>query len=73
MLWRAMEIAKVYDLLEPKALIGASHFADGKPAEMLRDVAATRRSVRIVLGYGLSLPEGVLSLDNVIGAGRPSS
>ena len=73
MLWRAMEIAKVYDLLEPKALIGASHFADGKPAEMLRDVAATRRSVRIVLGYGLSFPEGVLSLDNVIGAGRPSS
>ncbi len=73
MLWRAMEIAKVCDLLEPKALIGASHFADGKPAEILRDVAETRRSVRFVLGYGLSLPEGVLSPDNVIGAGRAPS
>lgn len=72
MLWRAMEIAKVCDLLEPKALIGASHFAKGKPAEMLHDVAATRPCVNVVLGYGLSLPDGVLSLDDVIGAGRLS-
>lgn len=73
MLWRAMEIAKVCDLLQPKALIGASHFDDGRPAEVLRDVAATRPGVDVVLGYGLSLPDGVLSLDDVIGAGHSPS
>lgn len=72
MLWRAMEIAKVCDLLEPKALVGASHFADGRPVEVLRDVAATRRSVNVVVGYGLSLPDGVLSLDDVISTGHPA-
>lgn len=72
MLWRAMEIAKVCDALEPKALIGVSHFAEERPAELLRDVAATRLSVRFVLGFGLSLPDGVVSLDEVIGAGRPN-
>ena len=69
MLWRAMEIARVCDALEPKALIGASHFADETPAEMLRDVAGTRMSVRFVLGFGRDLPDGVTSLDEAIEAG----
>jgi acyl-CoA synthetase (AMP-forming)/AMP-acid ligase II len=72
MLWRAMEIARVSDSLEPKALIGASHFADESPAEMLRDVAATRLSVRFVLGVGHDLPDGVASLDEAMSA-RPTS
>jgi len=70
MLWRAMEIAKVCDALEPKALLGVSHFAQDMPAEILRDVAATRLSVRFVLGFGRDLPDGVASLDDVIAAGH---
>jgi len=73
MLWRHMEIAKVCDALEPKALIGASHFAEETPVESLRDVAATRLSVRFVLGFGRNLPDGVASLDDAIAAGRVSS
>jgi mycobactin salicyl-AMP ligase len=71
MLWRAMELARVCDAIEPKALIGVSHFADGAPAEMLRDVAATRRSVRLVLGFGDNLPDGVVSLDDAMAARSP--
>lgn len=72
MLWRAMELARVCDALEPKALIGVSHFAEETPAEALRDVAATRLSVRFVLGFGSNLPDGVTSLDDVIATGRLS-
>jgi acyl-CoA synthetase (AMP-forming)/AMP-acid ligase II len=36
---------------------------------MLRDVAATRLSVRFVLGFGRDLPDGVTSLDEAIQAG----
>jgi mycobactin salicyl-AMP ligase len=69
MLWRAMEIARVCDVVEPKALIGASQFADDLPAERLRDIAATRLSVRFVLGFGRDLPDGVASLDAAMGTG----
>jgi mycobactin salicyl-AMP ligase len=72
MLWRAMEIARVCDALEPEALIGVSHFAEETPAEVLRDVAATRLSVRFVLGFGHDLPDGVASLDDVVATGRLS-
>jgi len=70
MLWRANEIARVCDAVEPKALIGVSQFADDLPAERLRDIAATRLSVRFVLGFGRDLPDGVASLDAAMGAGR---
>lgn len=70
MLWRATEIARVCDALEPQALIGVSSFADEALAEMLRDVAATRLSVRFVLGFGPDLPDGVVSLDEAIRADR---
>jgi mycobactin salicyl-AMP ligase len=73
MLWRHMEIAKVCDALEPKALIGVAHFAEETPVESLRDVAATRLSVRFVLGFGRTLPDGVVSLDDVISAAPSSS
>lgn len=66
MLWRSMEIARACDALEAKALVGFSEFADERPAEMLRDVAATRMSVRFVLGFGANLPDGVASLDEVV-------
>jgi len=70
MLWRAMEIGRACDAVEPKALIGVSQFADDLPAERLRDIAATRLSVRFVLGFGRDLPDGVASLDAAMGAGR---
>ncbi|MGH6734527.1 MAG: class I adenylate-forming enzyme family protein [Methyloceanibacter sp.] len=70
MLWRAMEIARVCDAIEPKALIGAAEFAGERSAEYLRDVAATRLSVRFVLGFGRNLPDGIASLDDAIAAGR---
>jgi acyl-CoA synthetase (AMP-forming)/AMP-acid ligase II len=68
MLWRAMEIAKVCDEVQPKALLGIAEFASESPAESLRDIAATRLSVRFVLGFGNHLPDGVASLDEAIGA-----
>jgi len=40
------------------------------PAERLRDIAATRLSVRFVLGFGRDLPDGVASLDAAMGTGR---
>ncbi|MEZ5873633.1 MAG: hypothetical protein R3D30_02000 [Hyphomicrobiales bacterium] len=54
------------DALEAKALVGFAEFAGERPAEMLRDVAATRMSVRFVLGFGPNLPDRVASLDEVI-------
>lgn len=66
MLWRGTEIARICDLLEPAALIGTSIYGKGLPAELLRDVAATRLSVRFVLGFGPDLPDGVSSLDDAI-------
>jgi mycobactin salicyl-AMP ligase len=70
MLWRAHEIARACDAVEPKALIGVAQFADDLPAERLRDIAATRLSVRFVLGFGRDLPDGVASLDAAMGTGR---
>jgi len=70
MLWRPMELARVCDAIEPKALVGISRFADDKPAETLRDVAATRLSVRFVLGFGDNLPDGVISLEDAMAAER---
>ena len=66
MLWRATEIARVCDALEPVALIGMSRYAEERPTELLRDVAATRLSVRFVFGFGSDLPKGVSSLDEAI-------
>jgi non-ribosomal peptide synthetase component E (peptide arylation enzyme) len=69
MLWRAHEIARACDTLEAKTLIGVAEFAGERPAEMLRDVAATRISVRFVLGFGTNLPDGVASLEEAIADG----
>lgn len=66
MLWRATELARVCDLLEPAALIGMSTYGEDRPAELLRDVAATRLSIRFVMGFGADLPDGVSSLDDAI-------
>lgn len=68
MLWCANEIARVCDAIEPHALLGVSHFGGDTPAETLRDVAATRLSVRFVLGFGRDLPDGVVSLDEAMSA-----
>ena len=66
MLWRLMELARVCDAVGPKALIGIGHFAGEQPAETLRDVAATKLSVRFVLGFGEDLPDGVIPLDEAM-------
>ncbi|HZP09577.1 class I adenylate-forming enzyme family protein [Methyloceanibacter sp.] len=66
MLWRGYEIGKVCELVEPKALIGVSAFAGGRPAEELCRVAAPHLFVRFVLAFGQDLPDGVASLDEAI-------
>ncbi len=66
MLWRANEIASVCDAIQPSALIGISEFAGDAPADLLRDVGATRPSVRSVLSFGSSVPDGVVSLSEAI-------
>jgi acyl-CoA synthetase (AMP-forming)/AMP-acid ligase II len=71
MLWRGHEIARVCAALEPKALIGVSHFAGDTPMESLSAVAASRSQVRFVLGFGPDLPDGAGSLDEVISIPRP--
>ena len=70
MLWRGHEIGKVCDDVEPKALIGVSHFAGENHAEKLCAIAASHLSVRFVLGFGPDLPDGVASLDEAIEARR---
>lgn len=73
MLWRTHEIGKVCDEIAPKALIGVSHCAGESHAEDLRAIAASQLSVRFVLGFGPDLPDGVVSLDEVIETGRKGS
>ena len=73
MLWRGHEIGKVCDEVEPRALIGVSRFAGESHAEGLCAIAATHLSVRFVLGFGPDLPDGVVSLDEAIEAGRGGS
>ncbi len=70
MLWRAGEIARVCDSLEPAALIGISRYGEEAPAERLRDVAATRPKLRLVLGFGPNLPAGVGALDDAMAPAR---
>ena len=65
-LWRGTENARVCDMLEPVGLIGTSAYGGDRPAELLRDVAATRLSVRFVMGFGPDLPDGVSSLEDAI-------
>jgi acyl-CoA synthetase (AMP-forming)/AMP-acid ligase II len=69
MLWRGHEIGKACDELAPKALIGVSRCAGHSHAEDLCAIAARQLSVRFVLGFGPDLPDGVVSLDEVIEAG----
>ncbi len=70
MLWRAHEIGRACDEVEPKALIGVSRFGGENPAENLCEIASTHLSVRFVLGFGPDLPDGAASLDEVIEARR---
>jgi len=70
MLWRGHEIGKACDELAPKALIGVSRCAGYNHAEDLCAIAASHLSVRFVLGFGPDLPDGVVSLDEVVEAGR---
>jgi mycobactin salicyl-AMP ligase len=70
MLWRAHEIGRVCEEVAPNALIGVSRFGGEKHAETLCEIASTHLSVRFVLGFGPALPDGVVSLDEVIEAGR---
>ena len=70
MLWRAHEIGKVCEQVAPKVLTGVSSFVGEKRAETLCAVAAAQMSVRFVLGFGRDLPDGVVSLDEVIDAGQ---
>jgi acyl-CoA synthetase (AMP-forming)/AMP-acid ligase II len=70
MLWRAHEIARACEEVEPKALIGVSRFGGENHAEKLCEIASTHLSVRFVLGFGPDLPDGVVSLDEVIEARR---
>jgi mycobactin salicyl-AMP ligase len=73
MLWRGHEIGKVCDQMAPKALIGVSHCAGESHAKGLCAIAANHLSVRFVLGFGSDLPDGVVSLDEAIEAGRGSA
>ena len=73
MLWRGHEIGRVCDEVAPKALIGVARCAGESHAETLCAIAASQLSVRFVLGFGPHLPDGVVSLDSVIDAGRKGS
>jgi hypothetical protein len=66
MLWRATELARVCEMIEPAGLLGTSSYAGARPASLLRDVAARRLSIRFVMGFGPDLPDGVSSLDDAI-------
>jgi non-ribosomal peptide synthetase component E (peptide arylation enzyme) len=66
MLWRQHELARACETVAPKAFIGLSAFAGEDYAERLCAVAATQLSVRFVLGFGDVLPDGVISLDEVV-------
>jgi acyl-CoA synthetase (AMP-forming)/AMP-acid ligase II len=66
MLWRAHEIGEACAATAPKALIGVSR-CEGEPhAERLCAIAAAQISVRFVLCFGPDLPDGVVSLDEVV-------
>ncbi|MEJ2517868.1 MAG: class I adenylate-forming enzyme family protein [Methyloceanibacter sp.] len=66
MLWRATELARVCEMIEPAGLIGMSSYAGAQPASLLCDVAARSLSIRFVMGFGPDLPDGVSSLDDAI-------
>ena len=73
MLWRGYEIGKACEEIAPKALIGVSRCAGENHAENLCAIAASQLSVRFVLGFGPDLPDGVVSLDEVIEGARKGS
>jgi acyl-CoA synthetase (AMP-forming)/AMP-acid ligase II len=68
MLWRRLEIAKVVSELKPRGLIGIDAFADESPLQSLSEIAADDPAIRVVLGFGTELPDGVRSLDDALQA-----
>jgi non-ribosomal peptide synthetase component E (peptide arylation enzyme) len=66
LLWRGYEIGKACEEIAPKALIGVSRCGNENHGEILCGIAADQLSVRFVLGFGPDLPDGVVSLDDVI-------
>lgn len=66
--WGKAECREGLPRLQPKLLVSHGH-VDGEPlAEMVRDVGAALFGVRFVFGFGRTLPDGVLNIDEMMRA-----
>lgn len=60
-----------FDSAGPSVAIGTSRCGDLEPALVLRDAAARSFNARLVCAFGLTPPDGVVPLDNVISSLTP--
>ena len=64
-LWRQMDMYAALRPLGVKAIVTASRIGSVKHAELAGEVGAELFSIRFICGFGESLPDGVLTLDDV--------
>lgn len=63
LLWRKQEIVAALGQLGAKAIITAAHVGDTRTAEIAIEAAVELFTIRHVCGFGRTLPDGVVPLD----------
>jgi non-ribosomal peptide synthetase component E (peptide arylation enzyme) len=66
LLWRQADAAAALAPLAPRALIGVRRVGAVDHGAVVMNVAAELFSVRFVCGFGSALPDGVISLDDIL-------
>jgi acyl-CoA synthetase (AMP-forming)/AMP-acid ligase II len=64
LLWRQEEIVAALHQVGPKAIIGCSRFGQTDQIEIAMQSAVEFFSIRHVCGFGPSLPDGIVPLDD---------
>lgn len=65
LLWRRHELESVFSKLPVKAIICQGDEKDHSYGEMMRDIAANHISVRFLYGAGMTIPDGIMPLNEV--------
>ncbi len=68
--YRTHELKQVMALTEPKAFITTTNFGDFNYIEMVQGLPAEFSSLQTIIGLGDDLPEGVLSLTDLLNTPR---
>ncbi len=72
LLWRQRDMTAALDTVGAKAIITTARVGEIAHAELAMDVAAKLFSIRFVCSFGIDIPDGVVSLDDIFTAEQTS-